>query len=77
MANLRGPNFSGKPPSPAIIIIDKFNPQLAALITSPLTHGHKLGKVRQQLLQEQLIRINQEPGLSKNVYEITDKAIVH
>ncbi|OGT08764.1 MAG: hypothetical protein A2V89_00200 [Gammaproteobacteria bacterium RBG_16_37_9] len=60
-----------------IIIIDKFNPQLAALITSPLTHGHKLGKVRQQLLQEQLIRINQEPGLSKNVYEITDKAIVH
>jgi len=58
-----------------ILTIDKFNPQLAAIITPPLTRGHKLSKNRQQLLQQQLLRISQEPGLSKNVYEIISKAI--
>jgi aminopeptidase N len=58
-----------------VLTIDKFNPQLAAAIAMPLTHGHKLDKARQQLLQLQLLRISQEPNLSKNVYEIISKAI--
>lgn len=62
--------------SEQILIIDKFNPQLAALITPPLTRGHKLDKSRQDLLQQQLIKINQTPGLSNNVYEIVTKALI-
>ncbi|MEI8054957.1 MAG: aminopeptidase N [bacterium] len=58
-----------------VLAIDKFNPQLAAAIVMPLTHGHKLDKTRQQLLQLQLARISQEPNLSKNVYEIISRAI--
>ncbi|CAL7964229.1 Aminopeptidase N [Gammaproteobacteria bacterium] len=58
-----------------VLTIDKFNPQLAAAIVMPLTHGHKLDKARQQLLQLQLARISQEPNLSKNVYEIISRAI--
>ena len=58
-----------------VLTIDKFNPQLAATIVLPLTRGNKLDKTRQELLQQQLIRINQEPNLSKNVYEIINKAI--
>jgi len=58
-----------------VLTIDKFNPQLAAAIVMPLTHGHKLDKKRQQLLQLQLARISQEPNLSKNVYEIISSAI--
>ena len=57
-----------------VLVIDKFNPQLAASITIPLTQGQKFDKKRQQLMQQQLIRISQEPKLSKNVYEIVNKA---
>jgi aminopeptidase N len=59
-----------------VIAIDKFNPQLAARIVTPLTQGDKLDKTRQQLMQQQLTRISQEPELSKNVYEIVKKALM-
>ncbi|EKE01113.1 MAG: hypothetical protein ACD_21C00211G0002 [uncultured bacterium] len=58
-----------------VLTIDKFNPQLAARIVTPLTQGSNLDPKRQQLLQGQLIRINQESKPSKNVYEIVNKAI--
>lgn len=58
-----------------VLVIDKFNPHLAAAITAPLTRGYKLDKTRKLLLQQQLMRINKEPTLSKNVYEIINKAI--
>jgi aminopeptidase N len=58
-----------------VLAIDTFNPHLAAAITAPLTRGYKLDKTRKLLLQQQLMRINKEPTLSKNVYEIISKAI--
>jgi len=58
-----------------VLAIDKFNPHLAAAIAAPLTRGYKLDKTRKLLLQQQLIRINKESTLSKNVYEIINKAI--
>ena len=58
-----------------VLAIDKFNPHLAAAIVAPLTRGYKLDKARRLLLQQQLLRINKEPTLSKNVYEIINKAI--
>lgn len=58
-----------------VLAIDKFNPDIALIIVLPLTSGHKLDKERQQLMQQQLVRIGKEPGLSKGVYEIIGKAI--
>jgi aminopeptidase N len=58
-----------------VIAIDKFNPQLAARITTPLMSGDKLDKTRQELLRQQLLRISQEPESSKNVFELVNKAL--
>lgn len=58
-----------------VLAIDKFNPHLAAIIVVPLTRGHKHNKVRQQLLKQELLRISQDPDLSKNVYELVAKSI--
>lgn len=58
-----------------IIVIDKFNPQLAAALTLPLTSGHRLDSKRRKLLHQQLIKIKQLPKLSPNVHEIVTKAL--
>jgi len=58
-----------------VLIIDKFNPHLAAAIVTPLTKGHKFDAERQKLMYEQLIKINNAENLSKNVYEIINKVI--
>lgn len=58
-----------------VLAIDKFNPHLAAAIVTPLTKGHKFDVDRQKLMHEQLIAINETENLSKNVYEIINKAI--
>ena len=58
-----------------VLAIDKFNPQLAAIIVLPLTRKNNLNKTQQKLLQQQLKRIKQAPKTSKNVYEIVSKAI--
>ena len=57
------------------LLLINLTPQLAAAIAAPLTRGYKLDKTRKLLLQQQLMRINKEPTLSKNVYEIINKAI--
>lgn len=58
-----------------VLTIDKFNPQLAAAIVTPLTKGHKFDHARKQLMQAQLIAIKNEANLSKNIYEIITKAL--
>lgn len=57
-----------------VIAIDQFNPQLAAVIAIPLTNGHKLNNAQQRLIQQQLLKILNAPGLSKNVFEIISKS---
>lgn len=59
-----------------VLVIDKFNPDMAAQIVLPLTKGYKFDKERQQLMQQQLLRIKQEPGLSKGVYEVVSKVML-
>ena len=60
-----------------VLAIDQFNPQLAAAIVTPLTRGHKFDANRQQLMHDQLIAISKATNLSKNVYEIINKAMHH
>ena len=58
---------------PILLEIDTFNPPVAALITIPLTRGHKLDKKRRELLQAQINKLRSNPKLSKNAYEILAK----
>ncbi|MBU0743770.1 MAG: aminopeptidase N, partial [Gammaproteobacteria bacterium] len=76
LANFHAVNGEGyKFLADQIIAIDKFNPQLAAIISVPLSSGHKLDVKRQELLHKQLVRISKRDGLSSNVYEITSKLL--
>ncbi|MDR1057378.1 MAG: aminopeptidase N [Coxiellaceae bacterium] len=59
-----------------ILTIDKFNPQLAAILATPLTWGYKFDEKRSKLMQKQLRKIKQTPGLSPNVYEIIARAMI-
>ncbi|WP_106477255.1 aminopeptidase N [Phytohalomonas tamaricis] len=57
-----------------VIELNRLNPDIAARIITPLTRYHRLDGARQQLMREQLERIRREP-LSRNVYEIVEKAL--
>ena len=59
-----------------VIMIDKFNAQVAATLVRPLLHWQKFDVVRQQLIQQQLERILATKGLSKNTFEMVSKALI-
>lgn len=59
-----------------VIAIDKFNGKLAARMVAPLGPWKKFDPARQALMRGALDRIRKVPGLSKDVTEIVEKALV-
>jgi len=58
-----------------VIEIDRFNPQVAARLTTPLTRFDRFEPVRRARMIEELRRILAVPSLSRDVYEQASRAI--
>ncbi|MFO1372253.1 MAG: aminopeptidase N [Candidatus Competibacteraceae bacterium] len=58
-----------------ILILNAFNPQIAARLMATFTRWRKYDPTRQALMQGQLERILAAPDLSPDVYEITAKSL--
>ncbi|MBT5202179.1 MAG: aminopeptidase N [Gammaproteobacteria bacterium] len=58
-----------------VIELDRFNPQIAARMLTPLTRWRKLDRVRQQLIKDQLQKIRDSGDLSKDVFEVVSKSL--
>lgn len=58
-----------------VIAIDPNNPQVAARIVEPLTRWQNFDKQRQQLMQDQLKRVQQNPQISNDVFELVLKSL--
>ncbi|MDN3639531.1 aminopeptidase N [Simiduia curdlanivorans] len=56
-----------------VVKVDKNNPQLAARLVTPLTRWAKYGR-RGERMRQELARIAAQP-LSKDLFEVTDKAL--
>ena len=58
-----------------ILDIDKINPQVAAKLTSKLSSFRRFDNARQVLMKEQLQRIKDFVGVSKDTYEIAMRSL--
>jgi aminopeptidase N len=58
-----------------LIKLNEVNPQVAARIITPLIQWQKVDKTRQQLMQNQLMRIGDTKGLSKDLFEKISKSL--
>jgi len=58
-----------------ILALDSLNPQIAARLLTPFTLWGRYDETRQQLMQEQLQRINAEKKLSSDVREIVGRSL--
>ncbi|PHS73257.1 MAG: aminopeptidase N [Cycloclasticus sp.] len=58
-----------------IIELDRINPQIAARVTNSLSRWRKLDADRQQLVKQQLSRIQSQTALSKDVLEIVTRSL--
>ena len=58
-----------------LLKLDHINPQVAARLATPLASWQRYDPTRQQLMREQLRRIRQAPELSRDLFEIVDKAL--
>jgi aminopeptidase N len=58
-----------------ILAVDAFNPMVAARLIEPLGAWRRYKPELAQLMLTELRRILAAPGLSKNVHELTQKAI--
>jgi aminopeptidase N len=58
-----------------IIIIDQFNPNVAASLAKSLISGCKFDKRRKNLLKTELMKLHAHPSLSSNVFEIVNKGL--
>ena len=58
-----------------VLQIEAGNPQLAARLVAALNSYRRYDSQRQSLMQEQLKRIAEKPGLCKDVYEIVQRAL--
>jgi aminopeptidase N len=59
-----------------VLTLNKINPQIASRLLNPFARWRKFEKTRQSLIKEQLETILQNPGISKDVYEIASKYLV-
>lgn len=59
----------------ALLELDRINPQIAARLAIPLALWRRYDSARQQLMRQQLERIQQAPELSRDLFEIVDKAL--
>jgi aminopeptidase N len=58
-----------------ILKVDAFNPSVAARLVDPLGQWARYAPALSQLMRGELERITKSPGLSKNVFELTTKAL--
>ena len=58
-----------------ILELEPINPQVAARLMQPLTRWRRYDENRQGLMIEQLTRVAETPGLSKDVFEIASKGL--
>lgn len=58
-----------------VITLNRLNPQIAARLLTPLTRWKRYNPARQQLMKAQLERVQAEPELSKDVYEVVSKSL--
>ena len=58
-----------------ILKVDRLNPQIAARLLSPLMAWRRYDTARRSMMLQQLERILQAPGLSRNCYEIVERAL--
>jgi aminopeptidase N len=58
-----------------VLIVDTFNPNIAARLVEPLGQWGRYTPELGQLMRAQLERITTSPGLSKNVFEIASKSL--
>jgi aminopeptidase N len=58
-----------------ILELESINPQVAARLMQPLTRWRRFDKNRQGLMIEQLRRVAETSGLSKDVFEIASKGL--
>jgi aminopeptidase N len=58
-----------------VIKLDSLNPQVAARLCGAFETWRRFDARRRQLIREQLTRINKADGLSRNVFEITEKTL--
>ncbi len=59
----------------AVLALDPRNPQVAARIVTPLGNWRRQDAARQGLMREELGRIKEAAGLSKNTYEQVTKSL--
>ncbi|MDB5487197.1 MAG: aminopeptidase [Reyranella sp.] len=58
-----------------VLATDKLNPQIAARLLGPLGSWRRYDEGRQALMKRELQRIVEEPGLSRDVFEIASKSL--
>jgi aminopeptidase N len=58
-----------------VLLLDPENPQVAARMVQPLGQWRRFDSARQALLQAQLRRIHDTPGLSANTFEMVSKSL--
>ncbi|MBF0276639.1 MAG: aminopeptidase N [SAR324 cluster bacterium] len=59
-----------------VLELDSVNPQIAARLVGSLSHWRRFDMKRQELMKQELERIVNKDGLSKDVYEISTKSLV-
>ncbi len=58
-----------------VITLNRLNPQIAARLLTPLTRWQKYNQQRQHLMKAELERIQADPELSRDVYEVVSKSL--
>jgi len=58
-----------------VITIDPKNPQVAARVVEPLTRWQKFDSKNQELMKNELQRIQSQPQISNDVYELVNKSL--
>ena len=58
-----------------VLELDTLNPQIAARLVRTLINGHQYNVERENLMREALERIENQQGLSADVYEIVSKSL--
>lgn len=59
----------------AVLFLNKTNPQVAARIVKPLINYKRYDEHRMALMKAELVRIQQEPKLSPDLFEIVTKSL--
>jgi aminopeptidase N len=58
-----------------VMLLDSINPQIAARMLRMLSRWRRYDEPRQLLIQQQLEKIANSDGISKDVYEVASKSL--